>query len=119
MKTLITSTILAIGLAALVGCASPGKGTAYGHVQEFRQQLAESVPVKTYGYGIKDLRFTRDYEKASVLFSHSDSKARPDWEFTLASDGFGRYRGTSMQPFYTPGTANTPPIQITVAFPSK
>jgi len=117
MKTLTTPTILVIALAVLGGCASPSKGPAYGHQQEFRDQLLETMPVKTYGYSIKDLRFTDDYEKASIVFGHSDSTTRPDWEFTLADDGFGRYRGTSMQPFYTPGTGNTPAIQITVAFP--
>ncbi len=119
IKTLTTPAILVIALTMLGGCASPRKGSAYGHEQEFRHQLLETVPVKTYGYSIKDLRFTDDYEKALVVFTHSDSTTRPDWEVILASDGFGRYRGTSMQPFYTPGTGSTPPIQFTVALPSK
>jgi hypothetical protein len=102
----------------MVGCASPQKGPAYGHEQEFRQRLSESIPVREHGYTIKDLRFTEDYQKASVLFGHAD-KTKPEWEFILTQDGFGRYRGTSMQPFYTPGTANTPSVQITVTLPNK
>ena len=94
-------------------------GPAYGHEHEFRQQLADSVPMKEYGYTIKDLRFSKDYQKALVVFAHADSKARPRWEFTLTSDTFGRYCGMNMQPFYTPGTANTPGIYITVDLAGK
>jgi hypothetical protein len=94
-------------------------GPAYGHEREFRQQLADSVPMKEYGYTIKDLRFSKDYQKALVVFVHADSKARPGWEFMLTSDTFGRYRGMNMQPFYTPGTANTPGIYITVDLAGK
>lgn len=40
------------------------------------------------------------------MFTHTDAKTRPDWEFVLTADEFGRYRGAYIQPFYTPGTAN-------------
>lgn len=103
----------------LTGCASSRKGTAYGHEQEFRRQLAETTPIRDYGYTIKELRFTPDYKKALVVFTHADAKTRPEWEFVLTSDEFGRYRGMNRQPFYTPGTANTPSIQLTVKFPQK
>jgi hypothetical protein len=103
-------------------------GPAYGHEQEFRWQLAESIPVREYGYTIKELMFTDDYRKALVVFTHTNDQARlsqdnrqrrPDWEFTLDSNGFRRYRGFAMQPFYTPGSANTPPIYVTVVLPDK
>jgi hypothetical protein len=119
MKTKIRSALLVTAIIILAGCASPRKEAAYGHEQEFRQQLAESVPVKDYGYSIQDLRFTEDYQKALVVFVHPDSKTRPTWEFTLASDDFGRYQGRTMQPFYTPGTGNTPAVGITVDLHSQ
>jgi hypothetical protein len=108
--------------------AIPVFGPAYGQEQEFRRQLAESIPVREYGYTIKELMFTDDYRKALVVFSHTNDQARhsqdnrqrrPDWEFTLDSNGLRRYRGFAMQPFYTPGSANTPPIYITVVLPDK
>jgi hypothetical protein len=37
----------------------------------------------------------------------------------LTADEFGRYRGLTMQPFYTPGTANTPPVSITITLPAE
>jgi Domain of unknown function (DUF4177) len=106
--------------------SSPQRGAAYGREEELRRQLAESVPMKDYGYTIKDLRFAPDYRKALVIFTHPDhqkgldsDQRRPDWEFVLTADDFGRYHGTAMQPFYTPGTANTPPIHLTVTFLPK
>jgi len=126
MNTPIKSALVIVTFTLIVGCASPRKGPAYGHQAEFRQQLAQTIPVKEYGYTIKDLRFTQDYQKASVIFVHpanqpglDNSHRRPDWEFTLESDGFGRYRGMTIQPFYTPGTANTPPVNITVTLPQN
>ena len=108
------------------GSASPQLGAAYDREPELRRQLAESVPMKDYGYTIKDLRFTPDYRKALVIFTHPDhqkgldnSQHRPDWEFVLTADDFGRYHGSGMQPFYTPGTANTPAIRLTATFPPK
>ena len=49
------------------GSASPQLGAAYDREPELRRQLAESVPMKDYGYTIKDLRFTPDYRKALVI----------------------------------------------------
>jgi hypothetical protein len=126
MKAPVLAVLLGAVLTMFIGCASPQRGAAYGREQELRRQLAESVPMKNYGYTIKELRFTPDYKKALVVFTHPDhrenldnSKRRPDWEFVLTADEFGRYRGTSGQPFYTPGTASTPPIYITATFPAK
>ena len=126
MKAPVLAVLLGAVLTMFVGCASPQRGAAYGHEQELRRQLAESVPMKNYGYTIKELRFTPDYKKALVVFTHPDhredpdaSSRRPDWEFVLVSDDFGRYRGTSHQPFYTSGTTSTPPHFLTVIFPPK
>ena len=126
MKKYITSALLVSTLAVLVGCACLHKGPAYGREREFRRQLAESIPVKDYGYTIKDLMFSDDYWNALVIFTHTNSQPgldnkqrRPDWEFTLESNGFRRYKGFEMQPFYTPGTANTPAVYITVILPEK
>lgn len=98
--------------------APAGTGPAYGHQAEFRQQILESTPVRTHGYTLEDLRFSSDYQNALVVFVHTNSQTRPKWEFILKADPFGRYRGTTMQPFYTPGTANTPPVAITVTLPA-
>lgn len=114
------SPILLVILMLLTGCASPPEqGPAYGRHEEFLQQLSATVPMKDYGYTIKMLRFSDDFQEVLVVFTHADAKSRPDWEFILKEDEFGRYRGMSMQPFYTPGTANTPPIQITVELTPK
>ena len=130
-------------LALFVGCASPrnargqgdqaecglvntSKGPAHRHQTEFREELSQSVPVREFGYRIKDLRFNEDYQEALVIFTHPSNMAsvpqnqrRPDWEFILEHDGFARYTGTSMQPFYTPGTASTPPVRIIVTLPQR
>jgi hypothetical protein len=53
----------------------------------------------------------------SNMVSVPQSQRRPDWEIILEHDGFARYTGMSIQPFYTPGTASTPPVRITVTLP--
>jgi hypothetical protein len=119
--------LLGAFLTLSAGCASPERGAAYGREQEIRRQLAESRPVKDYGYIIKELRFSPDYKKALVVFTHPGPKTetpdntsrRPDWEFVLTADEFGRYRGSNVQPFYTPGTANTPSVSVTVTLPAN
>ena len=119
MKPNIMAVFLVAILTVLVGCASPPKGAAYRHEQEFRRQLGESRPVKDFGYAIKDLRFSTDYSKALVIFNHPDTKTRPDLEFHLVADDFGRYVGRSMQPFYTQGTSETPSVLISVDLAKK
>src|SRR5436190_12337637 len=119
MKTPIAAVLLGIGITMLTSCESSQRNTAYVREQELRRQLAESIPMKEYGYIIGEMRFTPDYKKALVVFTHTDAKARPAWEFVLTADEFGRYRGMSMQPFYTPGTSKTPPVYLTAAFPHK
>ena len=119
IKPITTAALFLVVLTTLSGCASPPRGAAYGCEQEFRRQLADSTPMRDYGYTIKELRFSPDYKKALVVFAHTDVKTRTDWEFVLTADDFGRYRGMSQQPFYTPGTGNTPPIYFTVTLPPK
>jgi hypothetical protein len=126
MKALFVASLLGAVLTMFLGCASPQRGATYGQEREIRRQLAESIAVREYGYTIKELRFTPDYIKVLVVFTHADhrpefdsTRRRPNWEFVLAEDEFGRYRGSSGQPFYTPGTANTPPVYITVTLPVK
>jgi hypothetical protein len=126
MKHLRTFLWFLAAITVIVGCASPQRGPAFGREQELRRRLTESYPVKNYGYGIKELRFTPDYKKVLVVFTHPNpqqdldyTSRRPDWEFVLTADEFGRYRGSSQQPFYTPGTANTPPVYLTVTLPAE
>jgi len=69
------------------------------------------------GYTISELRFTPDYKKALVELIHADTNRRPGWKFVLFADDFGGYHGEAQQPFYTPGTANRPPIHLTVTLP--
>lgn len=117
MKARIAGSVVmgVIALMIFFGCASAAKKVD-SRKGVFLQQLAESRPVKEYGYSIRDVRFSKDGQKVLVVFNHPESN-RPPWEFVLADDGFGRYRGNSMQPFYTPGTAHTPSVSITVTPP--
>ena len=119
MKPLTTAALLFICLATLIGCVSPPRGAASSRENEFHRQLADTLPMRDYGYMLDVLRFSPDSKKALVVFTHPDTRTRPDWEFVLTEDEFGRYRGASIQPFYTPGTANTPAIQITVSLPTQ
>lgn len=118
MKRPIILTLLLAVCAMFAGCASHPPGPAYGHQLEFRQQLFRSVPVVQYGYVVKQLRFSKDYQQALVVFAHSDSTTRPEWEFTLNADAFGRYRGTAYPPF-GPGAPNSAPVMVTVDLPGK
>ena len=128
MKTPAFAILLVSILTILAGCVSPDpdRGAAYGREQELRTQLAESIPMREYGYVIKELRFSPNYKKALVVFTHpgkqetnDNTTRRPDWEFVLTADEFNRYRGSNIQPFYTPGSANTPMISITVTLPAE
>jgi hypothetical protein len=83
-------------LTLLIGCATQHRGAAYGHVQEFRQLLAESVPVKDWGYKIQDIRFSSDYRKALVIFTVPGKGAGQ--EVVLEEDDFRRYKGRVFDP---------------------
>jgi len=125
-------------VAGLIGCSfalyhylpltrsngTLNKGPAYGHTQEFRQQLAESVPVKDWGYKIQDVRFSEDYHKALVIFGVPGKNAVQD--AVLEDDGFRRYKG-SVRDYdkvaaAKPGdlaTAQAGTASITVTLPNK
>ena len=103
---------------------SPQADAAYGteqefREQEFRRQLAESTPMRDYGYTIDGMRFVPDGKKMVVQFTHVDTNARPGWKFVLVADDFGFYHGEAQQPFYTPGTALRPPIHVTITYPPR
>jgi hypothetical protein len=88
MNTKTTLGILAV-LMLFVGCATQPRGPAYGHEQEFRRQVGESVPVKEWGYKTELIRFSADYHKALVVFA-VPGKTNVT-EVVLEDDGFRRY----------------------------
>jgi hypothetical protein len=109
--------ILAVGILLLSGCATTaGHRLSKADAAEFERQLAKSAPVAEHGFAVKMVRLSHDLKKALVVFSHP---SRADWEFVLQDDGFRRYSGMTMQPFYTPGTANTPPVWVKVTLPEE
>jgi hypothetical protein len=117
MKTKTTLGILA-AFILLVGCVTPHRGPAYGHEQDFRQQLADSVPVKDWGYKIQELRFSEDYQKALVTFAVPGKDAGR--EVVLKEDGFRRYSGEVRD--YDKKTASEPlglRASITVTYPRQ
>jgi hypothetical protein len=91
MKTTLSVAILAAS-TLLIGCSSPHKGPAYGHEEEFRQQLEASIPVQMWGYKIQNIRFTDDFEKALVVFDTAGKRH----EVILEDDGFRRYEGNAL-----------------------
>ncbi len=91
MKRQSTLSVL-VALTLLAGCATPRRGPAYGHEQEFRRQVGDSVPVKDWGYRIQDIKFSEDYQKVLVVFTvPGKADAR---EVVLENDGFRRYKAT-------------------------
>ena len=100
----------------LVGCATQHRGPAYGHEQEFRQQRADSVPVKDWGYRIQEIRFCGDSHKVLVVrLEPGKSEVR---EFTLEDDGFRRFSGHATV-FDTEKTPNFQSPLVTVTLPDK
>ena len=81
-----------MGLLILsAGCKGKQRGPAYGHEQEFRKQIAESRPVKEWGYSISDVRISDDGDKVLVVFGLPGTNIFN--ETVLAHDGFRRYKG--------------------------
>jgi hypothetical protein len=115
MKKNITLGMLA-AVALLVGCSSHHKGPAYGHEQEFRQQVEASIPVQKWGFKIQDIRFTDDYEKALVVFDAAGKRQ----EMILEDDGFHRYGGKAVRLLSDPGTNVEDWMQfVTVTLPDR
>lgn len=114
MKTKSTLGIL-LAVTLWVGCATQHRGPAYGHEEQFRQQVSESVPVKEWGYKIQAIKFSEDYQKALVVFAVPGSTSAK--ELVLEDDGFRRYKGTVWGS--DPQTRMPTGAMITVNIPDK
>lgn len=78
-------------LTLFIGCNRKERGPAYGQQQEFRRQIADSIPVKQWGYAIADLRVSDDAQKVLVIFNLPGTNGVS--ELVLTNDGFRRYTG--------------------------
>ena len=85
---IITSAVILAAVTLLSGCSSHHNGAAAGHEELFRQQIAESLPVKDWGYKVQDIRFSDDYRKALVVFVTPEMIQK---DVVLDDDGFRRY----------------------------
>ena len=85
-------TLLLVALTLIVGCSKNARGPAYGQKQEFQRQIANSVPVKEWGYSILDVRVSDDAQKVLVIFASSGGTNHT--ELVLENDGFRRYTGS-------------------------
>jgi hypothetical protein len=92
MKPLTTAMLLGT-LALFIGCDRKARGPAYGQQQEFRRQIADSIPVKQWGYAIADVRVSEDAQKVLVVFSLPGGTNGIN-ELVLTNDGFRKYRGS-------------------------
>jgi hypothetical protein len=88
----IITALLLVTLTLFVGCGKDERGPAYGQKQEFQRQIADSVPVKNWGYTISDIRLSDDAQKVLVVFDLPGGTNRE--ELVLQNDGFRRYTGT-------------------------
>jgi hypothetical protein len=92
MKRVVGRSVL-IGLLMLsAGCKGKQRGPAYGHEREFRKQIAESQPVKEWGYSVSDVRISQDGQKVLVVFALPGTNTFN--ETVLTHDGFRRYKGS-------------------------
>jgi hypothetical protein len=73
-------------------CPEPFRGPAYGQQPEIRRQIAETAPVKEWGYKISDVRLSPDCQKILVVFASPGETNHS--ETILENDGFGRYKGS-------------------------
>ena len=92
MKRVVVISVLLGLLTLTAGCKGKQRGPAYGQEQEFRKQIAESVPVKEWGYSVSDVRVSEDGEKVLVVFALPGGTNGFN-ETVLAHDGFKRYKG--------------------------
>ena len=92
MKPLATAMLLGT-LTLFIGCDRNARGPAYGQQQEFRRQIADSIPVKQWGYAIADVRVSEDAQKVLVVFSLPGGTNGMN-EVVLTNDGFRKYRGS-------------------------
>jgi hypothetical protein len=92
MKELHTAAVLIVALTLFVGCDRKVRGPAHGQQPEFRRQIADSIPVKQWGYTIADLRISEDAQKVLVVFNLPGGTNGVN-ELVLTNDGFRKYRG--------------------------
>ena len=88
----IITTLLLVALTLSIGCNRKEVGPAYGHKQEFQQQISNSIPVKEWGYSITDIRLSDDAQKVLVIFA--SSRGTNYTEIVMTNDSFRRYTGT-------------------------
>ena len=79
-------------ITLFIGCAPKERGPAYGQQQEFRRQLADSIPVKEWGYAIADVRVSQDAQKVLVVFTLPGGTNGVS-EAVMEHDGFRRFKG--------------------------
>lgn len=117
MKVMLPGLIAALAVSLFAGCNWVKPDDTVAKLEAlFRQQLAESEPVKTWKYSIKYVRFTKDNRKALIVFT---APVKGDWEFNMMPDEFGRFRGQAMLPFPPPDGSPTPTVVITVVLPEQ
>ena len=80
-------------LTLFIGCDRKERGPAHGQQQEFRRQIADSIPVKQWGYTIEDVRVSEDAQKVLVVFNVPGGTNGVS-ELVLTNDGFRKYRGS-------------------------
>jgi hypothetical protein len=88
---LLSAMLCAVAL--VVGCDRKERGPAYGHQEEFRKQINDSVPVKQWGYRVADVRLSEDAQKVLVVFNLPGQTNGVN-ELVLTNDGFRKYRGS-------------------------
>jgi hypothetical protein len=93
MKTLHTAAMLLGAITLFMGCDRKVLGPAHGQQQEFRRQVADSIPVKQWGYTIADVRISEDAQKVLVVFNLPGETNGVN-ELVLTNDGFRKYRGS-------------------------
>ena len=97
-------------MTLIVGCATQPRGPAYRHEREFRQQVAESLPVKDWGYTIQEVKFSADYHKVLVVFAVPGKTNLT--EVVLEDDGFGRYDGSVRDDYRFQKAITAKPLNI-------
>jgi hypothetical protein len=90
----MNTTLLRLALAAFTlstGCGPLLQGADLAHKDLIHQQIAESVPVKEWGYIIQDVRLSDDTHKLLIVLLAPAGAAPRD--LILDDDGFRRYAG--------------------------
>ena len=91
----MNTTFLRLALATFIlssGRSPLLRGADFAHADLVRQQIAESVPVKEWGYKIQDVRLSDDTRNFLIVLLTPGGVAPQD--LILNEDGFRRYRGS-------------------------